>query len=375
MLIRRLKIQDQTATHECGRHCMDTPSLSSQSPAPDSGPQFDAPSPTETPSPDASPCDQYFDTPECASSPTPEPVTSPFCPPLRRMEEVWSISTETERCSNSSTSATIWYEEDACRLSGSANVDEEQAKEEVETENLLLRVTKTVPVFEDGENGRVLQLLTFLLRYRNPKGKRERKERAAAADSCCGRSMSTNLASAEQPSDPGSTGPKWAAEEQHWVPLFNCILEVPTLVSSHVSRYSCALLRQRICRRQCQERDVAQCLESPELVGWPPCSVSRTRRHETEVPHKFFSNKRCRREFGNWCMNGAVEPPRSLLSMLLFGSCWDPIRCTDPMRMAIWQTSPLSSSCLFHIRFLDALVSVMLCLRACATIWRTFRAC
>ena len=80
------------------------------------------------------------------------------------------------------------------------------------------------------------------------KGKRERKERAAAAESCCGRSVSTNMASSEQPTDPGSAGPKWAGEEQHWVPLFNTIPEVPTLVSSHDSRNSCDRLRQRKCR-------------------------------------------------------------------------------------------------------------------------------
>ena len=110
-----------------------------------------------------------------------------------------------------------------------------------------------------------------------------------AANSCCVRSMSTNPASAEQPSDPGSIDPKWAAEEQHWVPLFNTIPEVPTLVSSHVSRNSCA----RLCQRLCQL--------SPE-------------------------------------------------------SCWDLIRCADPMRMAIWQTSPLSSSCLGCPRLCDVVL-------------------
>ena len=49
--------------------------------------------------------------------------------------------------------------------------------------------------------------------------------------------MSDKLACAEQPSDPGSTGSKWAAEEQHWVPLFPHF---------HVSRNSCARLRQRL---------------------------------------------------------------------------------------------------------------------------------
>ena len=66
-----------------------------------------------------------FDTPECESSPTPEPVTSPFRAPLRRVEEVWSISTEIEDYSNSSTSATIWYEVDSFCLSGLAPVEEE----------------------------------------------------------------------------------------------------------------------------------------------------------------------------------------------------------------------------------------------------------
>ena len=49
--------------------------------------------------------------------------------------------------------------------------------------------------------------------------------------------MNTNPASAEQPSH--STGPKWAAEEQHWVPLLSLrfqrwfrlmSLEIPVLV-------------------------------------------------------------------------------------------------------------------------------------------------
>ena len=112
-------------------------------------------------------------------------------------------------------------------------------------------------------------------------GERERKERAAAADSCCGRSMNTNPASAAQPSDPGSTGPKWAAEEQHWVPLFNTIPEVPTLVSSHVPRNSCARLRQRMSRRQCQERDVARCLES---LNWLAVRRDRSLEYEGTKP-------------------------------------------------------------------------------------------
>ena len=87
--------------------------------------------------------------------------------------------------------------------------------------------------------------MSCMLRNRKPRGK-GKKGRAAAGDSCCGRSMNTNPASAGQPSDPGSTGPKWVAEEQHGVPLFNTVLEVPTLVSSHVPRNSCARLRQRM---------------------------------------------------------------------------------------------------------------------------------
>ena len=126
-------------------------------------------------------------------------------------------------------------------------------------------------------------------------GKMERKERATAADSCCGRSMSTNLANAEQRSDPGSTGRKWAAEEQHWVPLFNTIPDVPTLVSSHVSRNSCARLRQRICWRQCQERDGARCLESLNwLAGRRDGSLEYegTRLGATQVLFFFFKKKR-----------------------------------------------------------------------------------
>ena len=117
----------------------------------------------------------------------------------------------------------------------------------------------------------------------------------------------------------------------------------------------------------------ARCLESLNWVGLAVViDLSKTKARDW-VPHKFFSNKRCRREFGSWYMNGAVEPPRSLFPKLPFESCWDLIRCADPTRMAIWQTSPLSSTCLFQIRFLDAFVSVMF-LRACATLWRIFRA-
>ena len=104
-----------------------------------------------------------------------------------------------------------------------------KAKEEVETENLRLRATKTY-----------LCRSLFACCEIDVQSEGERKERAAAADSCCGRSMNTNPANAEHPSDPGSTGPKWAAEEQHWVPLFNTVPEVPTLVSSYVPRNSCA---------------------------------------------------------------------------------------------------------------------------------------
>ena len=94
---------------------MDTPSIQS----PDLGPEFDAPSPTATASPVSPPHDLIPATPEFENSP--EPITTPFYPPL---QEVWSISTETEECSNSSTSTTIWYEEDACCLSKPAPVEE-----------------------------------------------------------------------------------------------------------------------------------------------------------------------------------------------------------------------------------------------------------
>ena len=142
--------------------------------------------------------------------------------------------------------------------------------------------------------------------------------------------MSTNLASAEQPSHPGSTGPKWAAEEQHWVPLFNTIPEVPTLVSSHVSRNSCARLRQRICRRQCQERDVARCLESLNwLAGRRDQSLEHegTRPGATQVLFKQEVHARVRKLVHERCSRASAIPRPKLP----FESCWDLIRCTDPM--------------------------------------------
>ena len=60
------------------------------------------------------------------------------------------------------------------------------AKGEVETENLRLRATKTVPVFEDGEwetRAAPHMLAT--------KSKGKGKERAAAAHSCCGQCWQT----------------------------------------------------------------------------------------------------------------------------------------------------------------------------------------
>ena len=164
----------------------------------------------------------------------------------------------------------------------------------------------------------------------------ERKEWAAAADSCCGRSMNTNPTSAEQPSDPGSTGSKWAAEEQHWVPLFNTIPEFPMLVSSHVPRNSCARLRQRMCRRQCQEHDVARCLESPNwLAGRRDRSLEHegTKRGATQILLKYKVQARVRKLVHERCSRASAFP----------------LPQADPMRMAIWQTSPLSSSCPFQI--------------------------
>ena len=48
-----------------------------------------------------------------------------FIPPLQQVAEVWSISTETEEYSNSSTSATVWYEENDCCFSRPDPVEEE----------------------------------------------------------------------------------------------------------------------------------------------------------------------------------------------------------------------------------------------------------
>ena len=76
---------------------------------------------------------------------------------------------------------------------------------------IRLRATKTVPVFEDAEWESPAASFLACCKI-EISGERERTERAAAADSCCGRSMSTNPTTAVQPSDLGSTGPMWAAE-------------------------------------------------------------------------------------------------------------------------------------------------------------------
>ena len=65
------------------------------------------------------------------------------------MEEIWSISTETEGCSNSNTSATILYEEDACCLSGSAPFEEELCFQEGNGGGRDWESPKTVLVIED----------------------------------------------------------------------------------------------------------------------------------------------------------------------------------------------------------------------------------
>ena len=54
-------------------------------------------------------------------------------------------------------------------------------------------------------------------------------------------------------------------------------------------------------------------------IGWLSVVINLSNtKARNRVPHKFFFNKRCRREFGNWYMNGAVEPPRSLFPKLPF---------------------------------------------------------
>ena len=85
-----------------------------------------------------------------------------------------------------------------------------------------------------------------------------------------------------------------------------------------------AILRQRLCRRQCQKRDVVRCLESLNFVSWPSWSNAKERNW---APLSYFSNKRCRREFENWCMNCAIELPRSLFPKLPVESCWVLVRC------------------------------------------------
>ena len=106
-------------------------------------------------------------------------------------------------------------------------------------------------------NGRTAAPYTSVAKTKSKEREKKRKGRS-------GRSMSTNLASAEQPSDQGSTGPKWADEEQHWVPLFNTIS-----------------LRQRMCRRQCQEHDVVRCLES---LNWLAGRRDQSLEHECTRP-------------------------------------------------------------------------------------------
>ena len=141
--------------------------------------------------------------------------------------------------------------------------------------------------------------------------------------------MSNNLGSAEQPSDPGSTGPEWAAEEQHWVPLFNTIPEVPTLVSSHVSLNSCARLRQRMCRRQCQERDVARCLESLNWLAGRDRSVEheRTKPGATQVLFKQEVQARVRKLVYERCNRAsAIHLPQAAFRELLgFRSVYGPV--------------------------------------------------
>ena len=207
-----------------------------------------------------------------------------------------------------------------------------KAKEEVNTENLRLRVTKTVCVFEKEEWE---SPAAPFLPVAKSKSKRKGKERKGRGS----RSMSTNPASAEQPSDPGS-GPKRAAEEQHWVPLFNTIPVVSTLVSSHVSLNSCAPLRQRMCRRQCQERDVARCLES---LNW--LAGHETGYHTSSfqtTPRSLFLQAAFRELLGSHLVYGLYENG-NLANFSTVG----PVSLPD---------------------------SLMLCLRACATIWRIFRA-
>ena len=151
------------------------------------------------------------------------------------------------------------------------------------------------------------------------KGKGKRRKRAAAARSCCGRIMTAKGASADKPSDPGSTGLKWAAEEQHWVPLFNTIPEVPTLNLPRAPHNSCARSRQRLCRKHCRERDVVRCSESLNwLAGRRDCFSE----HDESEPTQFLLKRRMR-EFGNLLMNEANELWRFLFPKLLFESCWD----------------------------------------------------
>ena len=143
--------------------------------------------------------------------------------------------------------------------------------------------------------------------------------------------MTAKGTSADKPSDPGSTGLKWAAAEQHWVPLFNTSPEVPALNLSRAPCNSCARLRQRLCCKHCRERDVVRCFESLNwLAGRRDCCSEHD--ESDQVPLSPSPSSPCKsrtREFGNLLMNEANELPRSLFSKLPFESCWDIVLSVD----------------------------------------------
>ena len=160
--------------------------------------------------------------------------------------------------------------------------------------------------------------------YHETEIKRKGKERATAAHSCCGRVMTAKGATAENPSEKGSTGLKWAAEERHWVPLISSVPEAPVTNWSRLPHNFCARLRQRLCRKHCRERDLVRCFGSLiwlVVVIVASCTVS--------------------------------EPGATQFLFKLEVHCWNLVLFMDPTSMAIWRTAPLSSC-----HFLESMQSI-----------------
>ena len=170
--------------------------------------------------------------------------------------------------------------------------------------------------------------------------------------------MSVKLASAEYPSDKGSAGFKWAVEEQHCVPLFNTIPEVPMVDLPRPLRISCARLRQRLCRKHCRERDVVRCFE---YLNWLAGRTTQfLLQQEVHARVRKLVDERCDRA-------SAIPLPQAAFRELLGSrSVYGPDGNSNLANFSTW--------CLSLSHFLGAVVSAMSCLRARATTWRICRA-